>query len=74
MFHSKTTTMAAAQGNTAQAFAGWRHPVASSEVLVVLHQAMCPVLYGCIRVAIEIASNSPEFIIVVDYLFAHNLS
>jgi len=51
------------QGNTAQALTQWRHPVALSEALDVLHWAMRPVLYRCI-----IASDSPAFFVVVDSL------
>ena len=53
------------RGNTAQALALSRHPVASSEALDVLHRAMCPTLYRHICMAIEIASNLPTFFVVV---------
>jgi len=56
------------RGNTAQALARWRHPVASSEALDVLHRAMCPTSYRCIAIAIEIASDSSAFFVVVDSL------
>jgi hypothetical protein len=57
------------QGNTAQAIDRWRHPVASSESLDVLHRAMRPALYRhTILMAIEIASNLPAFLVVVDSL------
>jgi len=52
----------------AQALAWWRHPVASSEALDVLHRAMRPNLYRHIRMAIKIASNLPAFFFVVDSL------
>jgi hypothetical protein len=42
--------------------------VALSEALGVLHWAMRPTLYRRIRMAIEIASNLPAFIVVVDSL------
>ena len=45
------------QGNTAQALAQWRHPVASSEALAVLHQGMCPTSYHHICMAIKIAGQ-----------------
>jgi hypothetical protein len=35
--------------------------VASSKALDVLHQAMCPASYRCIRMAIKIASKIPAF-------------
>ena len=50
------------QGNTAQALAQWRHPVASSVALDVLHWVMCPALYRRIRMAIKIASNLPAVV------------
>jgi hypothetical protein len=50
------------QGDTAQALAQWRHPVASSEALDVLYRVMRPALYCCIAMAIEIASNLPSFL------------
>jgi hypothetical protein len=53
---------------TAQALAQWRHPVASSEALDVLHWAMCSASYRRICMAIEIASNLPTFFVVVDSL------
>jgi hypothetical protein len=44
------------------------HPVALSEALDVLHQAMRPALYCRIRMAFKIASYSPAFFVVVDLL------
>ena len=56
------------RGDTVQALAQWQHPVAPSEALEVLYQAMRPVLYYRIRMAIEIASNMPAFFVVTDLL------
>jgi hypothetical protein len=56
------------QGNTAQALARWRHPVASSEALYVLYWSMRPALYRCIAMAIEIAIDLPAFFVAVDSL------
>jgi len=56
------------RGDTAQALTRWRHPVASSEALDVLHQVMRLALYRCIAMAIEIASDSSAFFVVVDSL------
>jgi len=50
------------RGDTAQALARWRHPVALNEALDVLHRAMRPVLYRCIAMAIEIVVNLPAFL------------
>jgi len=54
------------RGDAMRALARWRHPVASSEAQDVLHWEMRP--------AIETASDSPAFFVVVDLLFAHNVS
>jgi hypothetical protein len=56
------------RGDTAQALARWRHPVASSEALDVLYRVMRPASYRCIAMAIEIAINLPAFFIAVDSL------
>jgi hypothetical protein len=58
-------------GDTAQALARWRHPVASSKALDVLHRAMCPASYRCIAMAIEIVVNLPAFF-VIDFVVGHN--
>jgi hypothetical protein len=57
-------------GNMAQAIDRWRHLVASSEALDVLNWVMCPASYRRICMAIEIASNSSTFFVVVDSLSA----
>jgi hypothetical protein len=59
---------AGCRGDTAQALNRWQHPVSPSEALDVLHQAMHPALYRHMRMAIEIASNSPAFFVAVDSL------
>jgi hypothetical protein len=56
------------RGNTVQALDQWRHPVALREALDVLHRAMRPTSYCCIVMAIETASDSPAFFVVVDSL------
>jgi hypothetical protein len=48
------------RGNAMQALAQWRHPVASSEALDVLHRSICPALYRRIRMTIDIVVNLPE--------------
>jgi hypothetical protein len=52
----------------AQALDQWRHPVASSEALDVLHWEMHPASCRCIAMAIEIAIDSPAFFVAVDSL------
>jgi len=56
------------RGDTAQALNRWRHPVASSEALDVLHWEMRPASYHCIAMAIEIAIDSPAFFVTVNSL------
>jgi len=56
------------RGDTAQTLARWRQRVASSEALDVLRQAMHLTSYRCIAMAIEIASDSSAFFVVVDSL------
>ncbi len=55
-------------GDTAQALARWRHPVALSEALDVLHRAMRLASFRCIAMAIEIAIDSPACFDAVDSL------
>ena len=62
------------RGNTTQALARWRHPVASSEALDVLHRAMRLASYRCIAMAIEIVVDLPAFFVVVDLLLATTIS
>jgi hypothetical protein len=62
------------RGNMAQALARWRHPVALSEALDVLHRAMCLTLYRCIAMAIEIARDLSAFFVAVNSLFATTIS
>jgi hypothetical protein len=56
------------RGDTAQALAQWRHPVASNEALDMLYRAMRPASYRCIAMAIEIAIDLPAFFVAVDSL------
>jgi len=62
------------RGNALQALAQWQHPVSSSEAQIVLHWVMCPASHHRICMAIKIASDSPAFFVVLDLLFAHNVS
>jgi hypothetical protein len=66
--------MSAAEGNTTQALARWRHTVASSEALGVLYWVMHPTLYRRIHMMIKFASNSPAFSFVFDFVVSHNHS
>jgi hypothetical protein len=48
--------------------------VALHEATDALHWAMRPVLYRHIRMGIEIASNLPEFFVIVDFVVGHKRS
>jgi hypothetical protein len=74
VFAAKINDLGCRRGNAVQALARWRHPVASSKAWDVLHQAMHPALYRCIRMAIEIASKFPTFFIVANFIVGHNCS
>jgi hypothetical protein len=62
------------RGYTAQALARWRHPVASSEALDVLHRAMHPASYRCIAMASEIVVDLPAFFVSSISLLATTIS
>ena len=62
------------RGDTAQALARSRHPVASSESLDVLHRAMRPVSYRCITIASEIVVDLPAFFVSSISLLATTIS
>jgi hypothetical protein len=49
-------------GDAMRALARWWHPLALSEALDVLHQAMHPASYRCIAMAIEIVVDLPAFL------------
>ena len=68
MISTKIVDNGGHRGNTAQALAGWRHPVASNEALEMLYRAMRPPSYRCIAIAIEIAIDLPAFFVAVDSL------
>ncbi len=58
------------RGNAAQAFARWRHPLASSEAWDVLHQAMRHTPHHRIHMVIDIASVRCVFFTVLNVLVA----
>ena len=68
MFSAEIVDHGGRRGDAMRALAQWRHPVASTEALDVLHWAMHPASYRRIRMAIEIASDSPAFFVVADSL------
>jgi hypothetical protein len=62
------------RGNTEQALAQWRHSVASSEAMDVLHREMRPTSYCCIAMAIEIVVILPAFFVSLISLLATTTS
>jgi hypothetical protein len=56
-----------------RALAQWRHPVASSEALDVLHWSIRPALYRRIRMAIKIAIDLPAFFVIANSLLPTNI-
>jgi hypothetical protein len=62
------------RGNTAQAHAQWRHPLASSEALDVLHREMRPASYRCIAKAIEMVIDLPACFVSSILLLATTIS
>jgi hypothetical protein len=55
-------------GDTNQALARWRHPLASSEAVDMIHWSTRSVSYRYIAMAIDIAIDSPAFFVAVDLL------
>jgi hypothetical protein len=49
------------RGDAMRALVQWRHPVASSEALVVLRRSMCPASHCCIHMVVDIEVNLPAF-------------
>ena len=74
MFSAEIVDHGGRRGDAMRALAQWRHPVASTEALDVLHWAMHPASYRRIRMAIEIASDSPAFFVVADSLLPTNIA
>jgi hypothetical protein len=74
VYAAKIDDLGGCRGNVVQALAWWRHPVASSKALDMLHRSMRPAWYRRIRMAIEIASNLPAFFVVANFIVDHNPS
>jgi len=62
------------RGDTTQALTRWRHPLASSEALDVLHRVMRLASYRCIAMAIEIVVDLPAFLLLPISLLATTIS
>jgi hypothetical protein len=61
-------------GDAMRALPRWRHPLASSEALVVLHRAMHPVSHRRIRLVVKIVVKLPAFFVALISLLATILS
>ena len=71
-FCNKLADHGGRRGYVAQALTQWRHSVASSEALDVLHWMMHPALYRRICMKIQIASVLPAFFVIVNFIVGHN--
>jgi hypothetical protein len=61
VFSAKIVDHGGRRGDAMQELAQWRHPVASSEAMDVLHQAMRPAWHRRIHMVIEIVVVLPAF-------------
>jgi hypothetical protein len=61
-------------GNSMRALAQWRHPLALSEALDVLHRAMRPASHRRIHMVVEIVVKLPAFFVVSISLLATTIS
>ena len=68
MFSTEIVDKGGGGGDAMRALTQWRHPVDPSEAQDVLYRAMRPTSHRCIHMAIEIASDLPAFVVVVDSL------
>ena len=74
MFSAEIVDHGGRRGDAMRALAQWRHPVASTEALDVLHWVMHPALYRCIAMAIEIGNNFPSFFVADNSLSPTTIS
>jgi hypothetical protein len=74
VFSTKIVDHGGRRGDAMRALAQWRHPVALSEALDVLHRAIRPASYRRIRIAIKITSDSPAFFVIANSLLPTNIS
>jgi len=58
------------RGDKMRALTRWRHQLASSEALVVLHRAMHPASHRRIRMVVEIVVNLAAFFVALILLLA----
>ena len=74
MFSTKIIDHGGRRGNAMGELTQWRHPVASSDALDVLHQAMHHAWNCRIRVVIEIVVNLPALCVASILLLAATIS
>jgi hypothetical protein len=74
VFSTKIVDHGGRRGDEMRAPARWRHPLASSEALVVLHRVMRPASHRRIRMVVEIVVNLPAFFAASISLLATTIS
>ena len=74
MFLAEIVDHGGRRGDAMRALARWRHPVAPSEALVVLHRVMRPASHRRIRMVVEIVVDLPAFFVVSILLLATTIS
>jgi hypothetical protein len=74
VFLAKIVDHGGCRNDAMQAFTQWRHQLASSEALVVLHRAMRPALHRRIRMVVAIFVDLPAFFVPSILLLASTIS
>jgi hypothetical protein len=74
VFSSEIVDHGGRRGDAMRALARWRHPVASSEALVVPNWAMRPASHRRIRMVVEIVIDLPAFFVASISLLATTIS
>jgi hypothetical protein len=74
VFSSEIVDHGGRRGDAMRALARWRHPVASSETLVVPNWAMRPASHRRIRMVVEIVIDLPAFFVASISLLATTIS
>jgi len=74
VFSTEIVDRGGRRGNAMRALAQWRNPLASSEALVVLHQAMHPASHRRIRMVVKMVVDLPAFFVALISLLATTIS
>jgi len=74
VFSTKIIDHGSRRSDAMQELAGWRHPLASSEALVVFHRAMRPASHRRILMVNETIVNLPAFFVASISLLATTIS